>query len=111
MTGMVFALGEGAYSLTFTNMLIFLLMSLLVSLTFFVFDIKKLPSGAKRVIHVILNYVISGLCLFVISSKTDVLNYKTYVVAIVAFTFAYAVIYLTGVGLSNLGRKFSSKKH
>ena len=109
MTGLVFAIGEGAYSLTFTNMLIFLLMSLLISLSFLVFGIKKLPSGAKRVIHVILDYVISGLCLFVISSKSDVLNYKTYVIAIVAFTFVYALVYIACLALSALGRKISGK--
>lgn len=55
---------KAASFLDYDNVFIFFLYSLCVGLTFLVLDIKKMPASARRVAHIVLNYLLMVLFIF-----------------------------------------------
>lgn len=98
-------------SSTFANLafLIFVY-SVLVGLSFLVFDIKAMNKTLKRVIHVVLNYalVVAALIMANTSEKTDM------TMLVFAMTFVFIAVYffamLIGKGINKLGELIDSRE-
>ncbi len=80
-----------AYTLIFKNLLVLLGFSAAFGVSFLLFDIKKLPSTAKRLLHALFLYVCAvGACLLMANVGDDI---RKKVLFIFVATFIYVVIY------------------
>ncbi len=67
--------------------------SVVYGFSFLLFRIKSVSKAAKRALHIIVNYIASMICVYVIHSTAPTANATTWVVLIFFATFIFFVIY------------------
>ncbi len=92
-----------AYMEVFEKTAVLFLFSLAFGASFMIFDVKKLPSSAKRIIHAIGLYIAFVAACFFMASVDDDLRKKVMFVFIA--TFFYVIIYCVCTFASFLIRK------
>ena len=69
------------------------LFSVVYGFSFLIFRAKNLSSGAKRSLHIIVNYIVSMICVYVIHSTAPEANATTWIVLIFFATVVFFLVY------------------
>lgn len=85
-------MSEFAERLVMANAVI-ALFSAVYGFSFLIFRAKSMSSAAKRSLHIIVNYVVSMICVYVVHSTAPTANATTWVVLIFFATFVFFIIY------------------
>lgn len=69
------------------------LFSVVYGFSFLFFRIKSISNAAKRALHIMANYIVAMICVYVIHSTAPTANATTWVVLIFFASFVFFVIY------------------
>ena len=102
--------GEPAavFTLLFQNFMIILAASAVFGASFLIFDVKGLPSAAKRTIHIVLLYA-AMLCAFLLMADVSSGEVGSMVLFVFLSTLLYIVVYAVSCLISSLVRRYKTR--
>ncbi|MDL2287538.1 hypothetical protein LJB90_03130 [Eubacteriales bacterium OttesenSCG-928-G02] len=95
--------------LTFKNYMLLFCYAWVFGASYLIFNIKSIPSAAKRTLHIIVNYVAMLIVFYMIYMiASGGIDTREKLIFIIMATFVFLIIYIIGMIISSLIKKIKN---